>query len=76
MITKQLGPLNVSAMGLGCMGISEFYGESLSEDKSIRLLKLAYNNGVNLFDTADVYGFGDNEILVGKAVNGNIITRK
>lgn len=68
---KKLGKtdLNISNLGLGCMSMSEFYGEPISDEQGIHLFKIAYNNGVNFFDTADVYGYGRNEILVGKAVS-------
>lgn len=68
---KKLGKtdLNISNLGLGCMSMSEFYGNPISDEQGIQLFKVAYNNGVNFFDTADVYGYGRNEILVGKAVS-------
>lgn len=67
MKTRKLGTLTVSALGLGCMGMSEFYGKS--DDKaSIEVLHQAFYSGITLFDTADVYGRGHNEILVGKAL--------
>ncbi|QBD76004.1 aldo/keto reductase [Ktedonosporobacter rubrisoli] len=62
------GPL-VSALGLGCMGLSEFYGET-SEDESISLLHHALDLGVNFLDTADMYGHGKNERLIGRAIKG------
>lgn len=68
---KNLGNTNltVSNQGLGCMSMSEFYGDPISDEQGIHLFKVAYNNGINFFDTADVYGYGRNEILVGKAVS-------
>jgi aryl-alcohol dehydrogenase-like predicted oxidoreductase len=58
--------LNVNRIGLGCMGMSEFYG-SFNEEESINTLHKAIDLGVNFFDTADMYGSGANEKLIGKA---------
>ena len=58
--------LNINRIGLGCMGMSEFYG-SFNEEESIKTLHKAIDLGVNFFDTADMYGFGANERLLGKA---------
>ncbi len=58
--------LNVNRIGLGCMGMSEFYG-SFNEKDSIETLHKAIDLGVNFFDTADMYGWGANERLLGKA---------
>jgi aryl-alcohol dehydrogenase-like predicted oxidoreductase len=69
MQTRQLGPLTVSALGLGCMGMSEFYGPT-DEAEGITTIHRALDLGVTLLDTADVYGPHTNEILVGKAVKG------
>lgn len=57
--------LRVSALGLGCMGMSEFYGPR-EDVESLEVLHQACDLGVNFFDTADTYGFGHNEELVGK----------
>ncbi|CAM3658368.1 aldo/keto reductase [Nocardiopsis rhodophaea] len=62
------GPL-VSALGLGCMGMSEFYGPT-DEAQSLGTLKAALDSGVNFLDTADMYGKGHNERLVGRAIAG------
>jgi aryl-alcohol dehydrogenase-like predicted oxidoreductase len=69
MKTRRLGQhgLEVSALGLGCMGMSEFYGGAEEAD-AIRTLHHAVERGVTFFDTADMYGVGRNEELVGKAL--------
>jgi aryl-alcohol dehydrogenase-like predicted oxidoreductase len=64
------GPM-VSPIGLGCMGMSEFYDPSLMNDaESIRVIHRYLDAGGNFLDTADVYGVGRNELLVGKAIAG------
>jgi aryl-alcohol dehydrogenase-like predicted oxidoreductase len=67
---RKLGPaLEVSCLGLGCMGMSEFYGER-DEAESIATIRRALDLGVNFLDTADMYGIGANEKLVGQAIRG------
>ena len=61
------GGLRVSRMGLGCMGMSEFYGPG-DERESIRTIHRSLELGMNFLDTADIYGLGRNEELVGKAI--------
>ena len=69
MLRTTLGDLDVSAQGLGCMGMSEYYGAS-DWDTSIQTLHHAIEAGVTLLDTADQYGAGHNEVLVGRGIAG------
>ena len=72
MIIRNLGKsgISVSAIGLGCMGLSEFYGPPAQESDAIKLLHRAVDLGVKHFDTAEIYGQGRNEQLLGKAFAG------
>lgn len=63
------GGLDVSAMGLGCLGMSEYYGPP-DNPESIATIRLALDLGIDFLDTSDIYGLGRNEELVGKAIRG------
>jgi aryl-alcohol dehydrogenase-like predicted oxidoreductase len=62
-----LRDLDVSAIGLGCMGMSEYYGAT-DWDRSVATIHHALESGVSFLDTADIYGAGHNEVLVGRAI--------
>ncbi|MGI4840980.1 MAG: aldo/keto reductase [Janthinobacterium lividum] len=70
MLKRQLGKsgLQVSSMGLGCMGLSFAYGPALEKKAAITLLRDAFDKGVNFFDTAEAYGPYTNEELLGEAL--------
>jgi aryl-alcohol dehydrogenase-like predicted oxidoreductase len=73
MTERELGRsgLKVSAVGLGCMGMSDFYDpKHLNDEESVRVIHRYLDAGGNFLDTADVYGVGRNENLVGKAIKG------
>jgi aryl-alcohol dehydrogenase-like predicted oxidoreductase len=67
---SQLGDLTVSCLGLGCMGMSQSYGSTSDEAESIATVHAALDAGCTFLDTADVYGDGANEELVGRAIAG------
>ncbi len=66
---RKLGDLSVSEIGLGCMGMSEFYGAT-DEDQSLETIRRSLDLGVTFLDTSDMYGRGHNEELVGRAIEG------
>jgi aryl-alcohol dehydrogenase-like predicted oxidoreductase len=68
MKNRKLGPFQVSEIGLGCMNLSHAYGPPVSAEQAERVLLTALDQGVTLFDTAALYGFGANESLVGKVL--------
>jgi len=76
MKTRALGRtgITVSAIGLGCMGMSEFYGPS-DDEASVALLRRAVDLGITFFDTADMYGVGHNEMLLAQVFRGALRDR-
>ena len=60
--------LEVSALGLGCMGLSFGYGPATNREDAIKLIRTAFEHGVTFFDTAEAYGPYDNEELLGDAL--------
>ncbi|HEY2358058.1 MAG TPA: aldo/keto reductase [Phenylobacterium sp.] len=68
METRSIGPFEVSAIGLGCMGLSSGYGPPAPRDRAERVLLGALDAGYTFFDTAAVYGVGHNETLVGEVL--------
>ena len=65
---RYLAGLEVSAIGLGCMGLSANYGEPVDTEHGVDLIRGAYEQGVTFFDTAESYGPFSNETLVGEAI--------
>jgi aryl-alcohol dehydrogenase-like predicted oxidoreductase len=70
MLKRRLGnsDLEVSALGLGCMGMSSSYGPAMDRQEAIALIRAAVDRGITFFDTAEVYGPFVNEELVGEAL--------
>src|SRR5580692_10111054 len=65
---RKLGNLEVSALGLGCMGLSSSYGPATEKQTAIALIRGAVERGITFFDTAEIYGPFVNEELVGEAL--------
>jgi aryl-alcohol dehydrogenase-like predicted oxidoreductase len=63
--TRKLGPFMVSSVGIGCMSLTE----TETEENAITIIHQALNQGITLFDTADIYGNGNSEVVLGKAIN-------
>ena len=73
---RKLGSLEVSTLGLGCMGMSQSYGVPPDKQAMISLIRTAVERGVTFFDTAEIYGPHTNEELVGEAlapVRGQVV---
>ena len=77
METRQLGTAgpHVSALGLGCMGMSDMYGPA-DRAESIATIHAALDAGITLIDTGDFYGMGHNEMLIGEALPAAAATRR
>ena len=71
MHTRKIGPFTVTAIGLGCMNLSHAYGVPPSPEQGEKVLRAALEEGVTLFDTAALYGFGKNEELVGRVLKAH-----
>ncbi|MEZ5669069.1 MAG: aldo/keto reductase [Alphaproteobacteria bacterium] len=71
MKTRRLGPFDVAEIGLGCMNVSHAYGPGPSPEDARALIRRAFDLGVTHFDTAAIYGHGDNEVLVGEALGAH-----
>jgi aryl-alcohol dehydrogenase-like predicted oxidoreductase len=67
MLRRRIGNRQVNAIGLGCMGMSAYYGAPMAENDGVALLHSAIERGVDHYDTAEMYGFGANEQLLGAA---------
>lgn len=65
---RMLGTIEVGAIGMGCMGFSHAHGDPAPREECIKMMRTAHELGVTLYDTADAYGNGHNEILVGEAL--------
>ena len=68
MKTRLLGNIEVSEIGMGCMGFSHGHGDPAPRSECIEMIRKAHELGVTLYDTADAYGNGHNEIFVGEAL--------
>src|SRR3954453_4609219 len=68
MQTRNLGALEVSVLGYGCMVLEGTYGEAVPRPEAIDLIRAAFDRGVTFFDTAEIYGPWTNELVVGEAL--------
>jgi len=69
MTQRTVGPFHINPIGLGCMNICAVYGPPPSFDDAERLLLTALDEGVDFFDTAALYGFGESERIIGKVLS-------